>query len=85
MTIRCLTIDAFATEAFSGNPAAVCMLQDEADSGWLQAVAAEINLSETAFVRPRQDGFVLRWFTPFAEVDLCGHATLATAGRRSYR
>ena len=72
-------IDAFAAEPFSGNPAAVCLLEAEAEAGWMQSVAAEMNLSETAFVAPRTDGFELRWFTPVAEVDLCGHATLASA------
>ncbi len=72
-------VDAFADRPFSGNPAAVCLLDDEAGSDWMQAVASEMNLSETAFVRPAQDGYDLRWFTPAFEVDLCGHATLATA------
>ncbi len=77
--IRCLQIDAFASRPFSGNPAAVCLMDRERDPGWMQAVAAEMNLSETAFVRPLDDGFELRWFTPTVEVDLCGHATLAAA------
>ena len=55
------------------------MLESSADAGWMQSVAAEMNLSETAFLVPRQDGFDLRWFTPITEVDLCGHATLASA------
>lgn len=74
-----MQIDAFAERAFTGNPAAVCLLEQDADAEWMQAVAAEMNLSETAFVRPVEDGFDLRWFTPAIEVDLCGHATLATA------
>jgi len=78
-TIPCLQVDAFTDRPFSGNPAAVCLLDDERDSQWMQAVAAEMNLSETAFVRPLADGFELRWFTPAVEVDLCGHATLASA------
>ena len=78
-TVPCLQIDAFADGPFTGNPAAVCLLEEAADSGWMQAVAAEMNLSETAFVHPRDDGFGLRWFTPAVEVDLCGHATLAAA------
>lgn len=81
-SIPILQIDAFTDRPFSGNPAAVCLLQDERDDAWMQAVAAEMNLSETAFVRPRADateGFDLRWFTPLVEVDLCGHATLASA------
>ncbi len=77
--ISCLQIDAFADRPFAGNPAAVCLLDDERDAAWMQAVAAEMNLSETAFVRPLSDGFELRWFTPTVEVDLCGHATLASA------
>lgn len=77
--ISCLQIDAFTDEPFSGNPAAVCLLQHERDSQWMQAVAAEMNLSETAFIRPLSEGFELRWFTPTIEVELCGHATLASA------
>ena len=74
-------IDAFASEPFAGNPAAVCLLPAgaEAEEPWMQAVAREMNLSETAFVTPRGDDFSLRWFTPTTEVDLCGHATLAAA------
>lgn len=79
MAVSCLQIDAFADRPFAGNPAAVCLLDDARDAGWMQAVAAEMNLSETAFVRPAGDGFELRWFTPAVEVDLCGHATLASA------
>jgi PhzF family phenazine biosynthesis protein len=74
-------VDAFATEPFRGNPAAVCILDTPADEWWMQAVAAEMNLSETAFLVPKTiaPNFSLRWFTPTAEVDLCGHATLASA------
>lgn len=72
-------IDAFAREPFSGNPAAVCLLERPVSAEWMQSVANEMNLSETAFVLPREDGFNLRWFTPMVEVDLCGHATLASA------
>ena len=72
-------VDAFADTAFSGNPAAICVLDSAADPAWMQQVAAEMNLSETAFVVASGDGFDLRWFTPTLEVDLCGHATLATA------
>jgi PhzF family phenazine biosynthesis protein len=72
-------VDAFADRAFSGNPAAVLVLPGAAEDGWMQSVASEMNLSETAFVHPEQDGFRLRWFTPRLEVDLCGHATLAAA------
>jgi PhzF family phenazine biosynthesis protein len=78
--IRCLQIDAFADRPFGGNPAAVCLLEDEPPSGqWMQDVATEMNLSETAFVRRDGDVYDLRWFTPAIEVELCGHATLASA------
>jgi PhzF family phenazine biosynthesis protein len=72
-------VDAFTDTPFRGNPAAVCVLDKAADVGWMQSVAAEMNLSETAFVCPEGDGYGLRWFTPAAEVSLCGHATLASA------
>jgi PhzF family phenazine biosynthesis protein len=72
-------VDAFTDQPFTGNPAAVCFLPAWKDDRWLQAVAAEMNLSETAFVVKNADGFDLRWFTPTVEVDLCGHATLAPA------
>lgn len=79
MPIRCWQVDAFTKRPFGGNPAAVCWLEQEADPAWMQAVAMEMNLSETAFVRRLPDGHELRWFTPTVEVDLCGHATLASA------
>ena len=72
-------VDAFAAEAFGGNPAGVCVMAAPADEGWMQCVAGEMNLSETAFLCKRDDGYDLRWFTPEVEVDLCGHATLASA------
>ena len=72
-------VDAFTDQPFSGNPAAVCLLDEERETVWMQSVAAEMNLSETAFVRKREFDFGLRWFTPAVEVDLCGHATLASA------
>ncbi|MEO6709029.1 MAG: PhzF family phenazine biosynthesis protein [Planctomycetota bacterium] len=72
-------IDAFAERPFEGNPAAVCLLDAPAGPEWMQLVAREMNLSETAFVVPHAEGFGLRWFTPTIEVDLCGHATLASA------
>ncbi len=72
-------IDAFTAEPFAGNPAGVCLLDGPQSDRWLQAVACEINQAETAFLLRRQDGFDLRWFTPALEVDLCGHATLASA------
>lgn len=77
--IPCWQVDAFTDRPFRGNSAAVCWLEHDVPDDWMQAVAAEMNLSETAFVRHRADGFDLRWFTPTVEVDLCGHATLATA------
>ncbi|MFG2248719.1 PhzF family phenazine biosynthesis protein [Spirillospora sp. NPDC048823] len=80
--MRMLVVDAFTARPFAGNPAAVCLLQDAADPAWMQRVAAEMKHSETAFVRPLDDAeaeFGLRWFTPMAEVALCGHATLASA------
>lgn len=79
MKIKLYQVDAFATQAFQGNPAAVCPLENWLDDGLLQAIAEENNLSETAFFVPTGQGFQLRWFTPVKEVDLCGHATLATA------
>ena len=79
MTVRFLQVDAFSDRPFAGNPAAVCFLEEAADAEWMQNVAMENNLSETAFVRKLDDGFELRWFTPAYEVDLCGHATLASA------
>lgn len=72
-------VDAFAERPFSGNPAAVCLLEEPASDEWMQRVAQELNLSETAFVTPGDSAFGLRWFTPAFEVDLCGHATLAAA------
>jgi len=72
-------VDAFTSEKFKGNPAAVVVLEENADESWMQSVAAEMNLSETAFLLPTENGYNLRWFTPKAEVDLCGHATLASA------
>ena len=74
-----LQIDAFTAAPFAGNPAAVVLLEGPSDPAWMQNVAREMNLSETAFVHPEGDGFPLRWFTPAVEVELCGHATLATA------
>ena len=72
-------VDAFTSKPFAGNPAAVCWLDEPADAKWMQQVAAEMNLAETAFVYPEGETLRLRWFTPEVEVDLCGHATLATA------
>jgi len=72
-------VDAFTNKPFAGNPAAVCVLQEDRDDRWMQLVAREMSLSETAFLRKTEEGFDLRWFTPSVEVDLCGHATLASA------
>ncbi|HEX3069260.1 MAG TPA: PhzF family phenazine biosynthesis protein [Thermoanaerobaculia bacterium] len=77
--MRLLQIDAFTSEPFKGNPAAVCFMDGARDDRWMANVAAEMNLAETAFLSPRDDGWNLRWFTPAVEVDLCGHATLASA------
>jgi len=79
MTLPLYIADAFTPRAFGGNPAAVCLLKEPAPDAWMQALACEMNLSETAFVIPEERGLRLRWFTPTVEVDLCGHATLATA------
>ena len=72
-------IDAFTDRPFAGNPAGVMILDQPADPAWMQDVALEMNLSETAFLWPEEDGFRLRWFTPTVEVELCGHATVASA------
>ncbi|MEX2026724.1 MAG: PhzF family phenazine biosynthesis protein [Pirellulaceae bacterium] len=72
-------VDAFTDRLFAGNPAVVCPLPKWPDTAWLQLVAREMNQSETAFLVENRDGFDLRWFTPKVEVDLCGHATLASA------
>lgn len=79
MGARIYQVDAFADEPFKGNPAAVCILTEPGDGAWMQKVAQEMNLSETAFLCKEGTGFRLRWFTPSVEVDLCGHATLASA------
>jgi PhzF family phenazine biosynthesis protein len=80
MTTPLYIVDAFTDRPFAGNPAAVCLPDTPPDAAWMQALADEMNLSETAFLRPRAGGdWDLRWFTPAVEVDLCGHATLASA------
>ncbi|HOE35062.1 MAG: PhzF family phenazine biosynthesis protein [Chloroflexi bacterium] len=79
MKIPIYHVDAFAVEPFRGNPAAVCLLQSPRSAEWMQNVAAEMALSETAFLYPKGEGYHLRWFTPKTEVELCGHATLASA------
>jgi PhzF family phenazine biosynthesis protein len=72
-------VDAFTQKIFTGNPAAVCILDRLREDSWMQKLAQEMNLSETAFLYPQDDGYSLRWFTPTTEVPLCGHATLASA------
>jgi PhzF family phenazine biosynthesis protein len=79
MGIKIFQVDAFTQEPFLGNPAAVCLLDEALDENLMQNIAREMNLSETAFLFRQSDGFSLRWFTPQVEVDLCGHATLASA------
>ena len=79
MAIPIFQVDAFTEVPFKGNPAGVCLLNAPAEASWMQNVAAEMNLAETAFLLPEGDGYRLRWFTPQVEVRLCGHATLATA------
>lgn len=77
--VEICVVDAFASEKFRGNPAAICFPETPSTDLWKQSVAAEMNLSETAFLEPHSDGWSLRWFTPSTEVALCGHATLASA------
>lgn len=79
MALKILQVDAFTHKAFAGNPAAVCVTDTPLQAALMQAIAAEMNLSETAFLWPMEGGYGLRWFTPQVEVDLCGHATLASA------
>lgn len=79
MAIPIIQVDAFTDKPFAGNPAAVCVLPEPREEGWMQDVAREMNLSETAFLVRDGDGYSLRWFTPAVEVELCGHATLASA------
>ena len=79
MQLRIFQVDAFTDEVFAGNPAAICPLDSWLDDATMQAIAYENNLSETAFFVPADGAYDLRWFTPLAEVDLCGHATLASA------
>lgn len=79
MTHNLFQVDAFTEEPFKGNPAGVCLLKDPKPEEWMQGLAAEMNLSETAYLLPEEAGWRLRWFTPTTEVDLCGHATLASA------
>lgn len=79
MSQSIIQVDAFTDQPFGGNPAAVCVLEQPRDERWMQQVALEMNLAETAFLAPEADGFRLRWFTPTVEVRLCGHATLASS------
>ena len=79
MKTQIFQVDAFTSQPFKGNPAAVCILDKPQEDQWMQNVAREMNLSETAFLFREGELFKLRWFTPMVEVDLCGHATLASA------
>jgi len=79
MGLTIYQIDAFTDRPFSGNPAGVCIVDEPQDAGWMQNVAREMNLSETAFLHKQAEGYNLRWFTPAVEIELCGHATLASA------
>ena len=79
MSVSLHVVDAFTRQPFAGNPAAVCLLDAPREADWMQLVAREMNLSETAFLLPEGNGYRLRWFTPATEIDLCGHATLASA------
>ena len=79
MSVRIIQVDAFTNRPFAGNPAAVCVLPAMPPEQWMRDVAREMNLSETAFLVPQDGGYRLRWFTPAVEVDLCGHATIASA------
>ena len=79
MEIPIAQVDAFTDTPFRGNPAGVCVLETPRPMEWMQSVAAEMNVAETAFLEPHADGFGLRWFTPLVEIDLCGHATIASA------
>jgi PhzF family phenazine biosynthesis protein len=79
MAIRIVQVDAFTSQPFAGNPAAVCVLTEPRPDQWMRDVAREMNLSETAFLTPQNGGYNLRWLTPAVEVDLCGHATVASA------
>lgn len=79
MALTLAQVDAFTDRAFAGNPAGICILDGSVADSWMQNLAAEMNLAETAFLRKTAEGFNLRWMTPVAEVKLCGHATLASA------
>src|SRR6267154_415034 len=79
MSLRITQVDAFTDKPFAGNPAGVCILPKAAEPAWMLDVAREMSLAETAFLVKQRDGYDLRWFTPSVEVDLCGHATLASA------
>jgi len=79
VAVSIFQVDAFSSEKFAGNPAAVCLLEKPADEHWMQLVAQETGLPATAFLNQQEDGYALRWFTPTAELPLCGHGTLASA------
>ena len=78
-----IQVDAFADRPFAGNPAAICLLKGPAEEGWMQALEEEMNLPETAYVYPVEEGFNLHWFTPAAEVDLCGEGARCWFSRPS--
>ncbi|MEH6444287.1 MAG: PhzF family phenazine biosynthesis isomerase [Oceanospirillaceae bacterium] len=79
MSLPLYQVNAFSEQSFDGNPAAICILDEAKSTQWMQSVAAQMNLSETAFLESKSDRYSLRWFTPTKEVDMCGHATLASA------
>ena len=79
MPIKIYKVDAFTSIPYQGNPAAICVLDNPVEDQWMQAVASEMNLAETAYLLKEGDSFRLRWFTPTVEMDICGHATLASA------
>ena len=84
MSRQVFVVNAFADGPFTGNPAGVCVVEEDTTEAWMQSVATQLNVSETAFIRPLDHGedgnhWAIRWFTPATEVDLCGHATLASA------
>lgn len=78
-SFKLFQVDAFTSQPYRGNPAGVCILSQPVNDEWMRSLASEMNLSETAFILPEGEGFRLRWFTPLVEVDLCGHATLASS------
>jgi PhzF family phenazine biosynthesis protein len=79
MSMKIYQVDSFTDKPFGGNPAGVCLMTEQRDAKWMQAVAREMNVAETAFLQKAEEGYQLRWFSPEVEIDLCGHATLASA------